>query len=158
MTTSRVVRVPPPVATTPYSMAQRYVGLKEVQGTTANPAILKMLRLDNKWPKDDAVPWCSAFINYICWQLHLPRSKSLAARSWLGVGTPIPFSSARPGFDVVILNRGGSPLPSEPGPGHVGFYAGTEERFVIILGGNQGDKVSLARFPAASILGVRRLS
>ena len=142
----------------PYALAQRYVGLEEVPGIAANPTILKMLQLDQKWPKDDAVPWCSAFLNYVCWQLRLPRSKSLAARSWLGVGTPVKLSDARAGYDVVVINRNGSPDPSTPGPGHVGFFAGIEDQFVLLLGGNQGDKVSLARFPVSSVLGVRRLS
>jgi hypothetical protein len=39
----------------------------------------------------------------------------------------------------------------------VGFYAGTEGKHVLILGGNQGDTVNVTRFLAKNILGIRRL-
>lgn len=141
---------------TPYNLAQRFVGVQEVGGTLDNPQILAMLRLDGSWPEHDEVPWCSAFVNYICWLLRLPRSKNLAALSWLEVGTPISLDVARPDSDVVVLSRDGG--------GHVGFYA--EHKYapivtqstVTLLGGNQGDKVCLATFPLERLQGVRRLS
>lgn len=146
---------------TAYSLAERFIGTTEVPGVASNPLVLAMLRLDAQWPSGDDVPWCSGFANFVAWLLRLPRSKSLTARSWLMVGTPVPLSAARPGFDVVILKRGGG---NQPGPevldaaGHVGFFAGIEGKFVLVLGGNQGDRVSIERFPAASVLGVRRLA
>jgi uncharacterized protein (TIGR02594 family) len=143
-----------------FEIAQRFVGMKEVVGSSSNPAVLAMLKLDGGWPQDDAVPWCSAFVNYCAWLLRLPRSKSLAARSWLAVGTPIVLAEARPGFDVVIFKRGAGEQPGPDvlnAPGHVALFAGIEEDKVLVLGGNQGDSVSLARFSVATVLGVRRL-
>ncbi len=143
-----------------YEVAQRFTGIKEVSGTTANPQILAMLRLDMNWPEDDSVPWCSGFINYVTWLLRLPRSKSLRARSWLTVGEVISLEEAKPGFDVVVFNRGGG---SQPGPevidapGHVGFYAGVLEKNVLVLGGNQSDSVNISGYPKSRLLGVRRL-
>jgi len=154
-----------------FELAQRFVGIREVAGPVSNAHILAMLRLDNTWVADDSVPWCSAWVNYVCWLLRLPRSKSLAARSWLGVGMPISLEQARPGFDVVVLKRGDGDQPGPEvmaAPGHVGFFAGIEHpartfgdpdtRHVLILGGNQGDMVSVAPFPVARVIGVRRLS
>lgn len=92
---------------TPYAIAERHIGMREIPGSDDNPAILNMLKLDSNWPENDEVPWCSAFVNYCCWLLRLPRSKSLMARSWLAVGKPIYLPDARPGFDIVILSRGG---------------------------------------------------
>lgn len=154
--------------TTAYDLASRFVGIKEVPGAAANPAILAMLNLDEKWPADDSVAWCSAFVNYIAWLLGLPRSRSLRARSWLNVGVPVGLDDARAEYDVVILNRAGGPAnPSIiDAPGHVGFFAGTEDGVVLrpagqskilVLGGNQHDSVSLSLFPRADVLGVRRL-
>lgn len=146
---------------TAYDLAQRFVGFKETPGAASNPAVLAMLKLDGEWPKDDSVPWCSAFTNYVAWLLRLPRSKSLAARSWLTVGTPIGLLDAKPGFDVVILQRGDGVQPSADvlaAPGHVGWFAGLEGDQVLVLGGNQGDAVSIARFPKTRVLGVRRLA
>lgn len=144
---------------TAYDIAMRFTGTKEVAGVASNPLVLAMLKLDGDWPQDDSVPWCSAFANFVAHLLRLPRSKALNARSWLKVGTPIPVGDAKPGFDVVILNRQNGPTnPDLDGPGHVGFFGGIEGQNVIVLGGNQGDAVSLARFPVADILGVRRLA
>lgn len=150
---------------TAYELAQRFVGLKEIKGGMANPQIMAMLKLDNNWPEGDEVPWCSAFVNYICWLLRLPRSKNLMARSWLTVGKPITFNSAQIGFDVAILKR----KYDDPGsntidaPGHVGFYGGTDydgednPSYVFLLGGNQSDSVNLSYYPISKLLGVRRL-
>jgi len=148
---------------TAYDLAQRFVGMTEVAGKVSNPQILAMLQLDQLWPEQDEVPWCSAFVNYITWLLRLPRSKSLGARSWLQVGIPIPinFEDPEPGFDVVILKRGERDQPGPEvidAPGHVGFFAGIEfPAIVLILGGNQSDSVNISRFLIQNILGIRRL-
>lgn len=151
-----------PVEITPYQLAQRFVGLKEVAGAASSPQVLAMLKLDNTWPQGDDVPWCSAFVNYIAWLLRLPRSKDLRARSWLAVGLPVdePFK-AEAGFDVVVLKRGSGEQPGPDviaAPGHVGFFAGLEGRDVLLLGGNQGDAVNVRRYPRERILGIRRLA
>ena len=76
----------------------------------------------------------------------------------LTVGTPIDVAAAEPGFDVVILNRGGVADPTViDAPGHVGFFDHRDGDQVVVLGGNQGDRVSVAPFRAADVLGVRRL-
>lgn len=139
--------------------AKSFIGLKEVAGAASNPAILAMLQLDAKWPTGDETPWCSAFANFVTSNCGLERSRSLAARSWLKVGEPIARPDAQPG-DVVILKRGAG---VQPGPevlnasGHVGFVSGFENGKVLVLGGNQGDSVSIAAFPEARVLGYRRL-
>lgn len=157
---------------TPLDLARRYLGLKETEGHVGNPQILAMLRLDQRWPVGDETPWCSAFVNYIAFLLDLQRSRSLAARSWLKVGTPVSLTSAvgdvhvphplaEPGYDVVILKRGSG---NQPGPevtdaaGHVGFFVGLGPGRVELLGGNQSDLVSVASFPVERVLGVRRLA
>lgn len=136
-----------------YDIAQRFVGLKEAPGVGSNPAVLAMLHLDAEWPTGDEVPWCSAFVNYCAWLLRLPRSKSLAARSWLGVGTPVPLEKAEAAFDVCVFWRGSK----DAATGHVGIYAGREAGRVLVLGGNQGDAVCVAPYPKDRLLGVRRL-
>ena len=142
-----------------FDLAQRYAGIKEVGGSMDNPMILAMLRLDNEWPQNDEVPWCSALMNYICWLARLPRSKSLMARSWLIVGKGITLEQAEPG-DVIILKRGTGEQPGPEvlkAPGHVGFYAGRFGEFIKVLGGNQSDTVKVSRYPVKRLLGVRRL-
>ena len=148
------------IETSAYDIAQRFVGIKEVAGTSSHPQILAMLQLDQKWPGGDDVPWCSAFMNDVGWLLRLPRSKSLRARSWLTVGRPVTIDEAEAGFDVVILKRGKAKQPGPDvieAPGHVGLFAGREGNFVLVLGGNQSDAVNVKRFPAGRVLGIRRL-
>lgn len=142
-----------------YDLAQRFVGISEVPGAASNPMILSMLRLDNSWPNDDAVPWCSAFANYIAWLLRMPRSKNLRARSWLQVGRAIQLEDAVAGNDVVIFRD----KPTDPGPdvidfqGHVAFFSGLEGSRILVLGGNQNDTVNISYFNQLNVLGVRRL-
>jgi uncharacterized protein (TIGR02594 family) len=138
---------------TAYELAQRFVGeITELKGAAHNPLIQwfhMLCALGNDQP--DETPWCSSFANGVCWLLRLPRSKSAMARSWLNVGIPIDLRAARPGYDVVVLERGAAPS------GHVGFFAGQDDASVFVLGGNQGDAVTVAPFPKAKVLGVRRL-
>ena len=146
--------------TTAFDIAQRFIGIKEVGGSVDNPQIMAMLKLDNDWPEADEVPWCSAFANYICWLLRLPRSKSLRARSWLTVGSGVPLSEAKVG-DIVVLKRGKGDQPGPEvieAPGHVGFYAGVMGEFIEVLGGNQSDTVKVSRYPKSKLLGIRRLT
>jgi uncharacterized protein (TIGR02594 family) len=149
----------PFIPSTAFSIAERFVGVREVPGTKHHPLILAMLQLDDSWPVADEVPWCSAFVNFIAWLIRLPRSKSLTARSWLTVGKSIGLADARVGFDVVILrNMAGAPGPEVlDAPGHVGLYAGQEGGGIMVLGGNQSDSVSVARFASDRLIGIRRL-
>jgi len=143
-----------------FELAERFIGISEVVGIASNPQILAMLQLDERWPGGDDVPWCSAFVNDICWLLRLPRSKSLSARSWLLVGEGIDPVIAEAAFDVVILKRGKGDQPGPEvieAPGHVGFYAGRSSRGILVLGGNRGDAVNVWMFEEESILGIRRI-
>lgn len=150
-----------PLIVTPFTVALRFVGLRETPGIVHSPAIVSMLQLVDRSVRDDETPWCSAFVNYIAWLLGLPRSNSLAARSWLRVGEEIPLSAARAGSDVVILRRGDSTAPASviAAPGHVGFFVSWDQAAhkVRVLGGNQGNAVTMADFEEARVLGVRRL-
>lgn len=146
---------------TTYSLAERFIGIQELPGPGSNPFVLAMLQLDNSWPIDDDIPWCSAFVNYICWLLRLPRSKSLAARSWLMVGVEVKLEDAKQG-DVVVLRRPNGPGPEIlQAPGHVAFFSaylrGNGWDNLTLLGGNQNDMVRVGRFPVLDVLSVRRL-
>ena len=151
--------------TTPYKVASKFIGMEEVQGTVDNPQIVAMLKLDQDWPEHDEVhdevPWCSAFMNYICWLLDLPRTEDLLARSWLNVGREVQLDAATIGNDIVILKRGGGDQPGPlvmNAPGHVGFFAGRKSPGAIqVLGGNQSNTVKVSTYPASRILGIRRI-
>lgn len=154
---------------TPFELAQRHVGIKELAGNQHHPLIQWWLSLCGfSTDTPDEVAWCSAFVNGMAWLCRCVRSKSAAARSWLLIGTPVQLTDARVGWDVVVLKRGSGNQPgpevTSGAPGHVGFYAGvevdnaTQKVSVLVLGGNQGNAVSIARFPVENVLGVRRLA
>lgn len=147
---------------TPYDRAQRFVGeIRELPGAAHHPLIQwwhLLCALGSNQP--DETPWCSSFVNGICWDLDLPRTKSAAARSWLTIGESVQLHAAAPGYDVVILQRGDGQQPGAhviAAPGHVGFYAGQTPTEVFVLGGNQGNAVTVQGFPRSRVLGVRRL-
>lgn len=137
---------------TPYSIAEKFIGLQEVPGKDSSSVIMSMLTLDAGWPEGDDVPWCSAFVNYICWLAGVSRSKKLNARSWLDTGRVVPLVEAQQGFDVVVLSRG-----PNPAQGHVGFYHSHGGDTIHLLGGNQNDEVNITPYPKERVLGVRRM-
>jgi hypothetical protein len=74
----------------------------------------------------------------------------LNARSFLEWGTNVEKDPKK--GDVVVISRG-----SEPWMGHVGFFNGFDSNGDIqIVGGNQGDAVSIKTYKADRLLGFRR--
>lgn len=145
------------------SLARRYIGVVlERPGDKDHPLIRWWLSLVGQGLEaHDEIPWCSAFVSAMAWQLELPRSTSAAARSWLSVGTMVGLEAVQPGFDVVVLKRGTGVQPGPTvlqAPGHVALYHSRDAARVMVLGGNQSNGVSLATFPIDRILGIRRLA
>ena len=148
---------------TPFDLAQRFVGeVKELPGVAQHPLIQWWLSLCGfGFDAADEIPWCSAFVNGIAWELRLPRSKSAAARSWLGIGQSLLIADARPGYDVAIFRRFINGMDNGIS-GHVGFFAGLDHvgggREVRIISGNVGNTITIDSFPIADLLGIRRLA
>ena len=109
---------------TGFELASRFVAeIAERPGEAQHPLIQWWLSTCRYgFDAADEVPWCSAVVNGICWELRAPRSKSATARSWLGIGAEVALRDARPGWDVVILTRPPIPLAGTSGgsPGPMG--------------------------------------
>lgn len=74
-------------------------------------------------------------------------------------GQPVELQEANDNT-VVIFTRGSGKQPGPEviaAPGHVAFLVSWDDDTVTVLGGNQGDKVSIKTYPRRRILGVRRL-
>lgn len=98
-------------------------------------------------PRETA--WCAAFVNASLQSSGLDGTGRLNARSFLDWGEEV--SEPQEG-DIVVLSRG-----DNPAQGHVGFFKGFDANGnIMILGGNQGDAVSIKAFPASRLLGYRR--
>jgi uncharacterized protein (TIGR02594 family) len=124
------------------------LGVAEVPGSGTNPRVAAYFReVGSPAIRDDSVPWCAAFVGACLERAGIRSTRSLAARSYLGWGKPAEVPS--PGV-ICVLARG-----SDPAAGHVGFLIGATERRVILLGGNQGDAVTVAAFDRARVLGYR---
>ena len=72
----------------------------------------------------------------------------LGARNWLKLG-----SDSKPALGAVLVFWRESKNGSK---GHVGFYHGEDATAFHVLGGNQSDKVSVARVRKDRLLGVRQ--
>lgn len=131
--------------------AYRLIGLKEDTGPKSNAQILQWARDIGVSYKDDDVPWCGLFVAH-CIASQLPHeplpSNPLGARSYERFGKPV---NPQPGAVMVFWRES-----KESGKGHVGFYAAeTEDGQFLILGGNQGNAVSIMAKPRDRFLGAR---
>lgn len=128
--------------------ALSWLGVSERQGRPAHPEILAFFR-DAGHPEisDDSVAWCAAFAGACLARSGIAPTGSLRARSYLDWGRPldVPRRGA-----IAVLSRG-----SNTALGHVGFLVEARGDKVLILGGNQGDKVSIAAFPRSRVLSYR---
>jgi len=132
------------------AIAKNEIGVKEFTGSADNPRIVEYHAATTYGARDDEVAWCSSFVNWCMREAGQTRTGSAAARSWLNWGTIL--SEPRKGC-VVVLRRGNTNWQ-----GHVGFFnsdGDTPGPDIPVLGGNQGDAVSVSSFPKTRVLGYR---
>ena len=130
--------------------AMTQAGIKEIVGNDDNPEILKYfdeIGFDGVKLKDET-SWCSAFINWVMKSIGQPYTGNLTARSWLnwGVKTDDPETG-----DIVVFWRN-SPTSWQ---GHVAFYLREDSQYIFVLGGNQGNQVSIMPYHKSRVLGFR---
>ena len=146
--TQRLSQLDPSKYDTPFKLASQLVGADEKADTSAISSFIK--RATGKSIDPSQTPWCAAFVEGVLASKGQAGTGSWMARSYLnyGVGTDSPQQG-----DLVVLKRG-----SDPNKGHVGFFAGYDENGnVKVLGGNQGNKVSVASYSADDVLGFRKI-
>ncbi|MCW8843355.1 MAG: TIGR02594 family protein [Rhodobacteraceae bacterium] len=136
-----------------YQLARQHLGLKEWPGAKHNPEIVEMFaEVGHDWVQDDETPWCAAFVGAVLGQAGLRGTGKLNARSYESWGEKVALEDAEPG-DVVVFWRE-SP---ESWKGHVGFFVSEDSSGDIhVLGGNQGDAVSVEPYSDERFLSVRR--
>jgi len=136
---------------TPYDIAKSYIGMTEGAGPTDNPKIMEMYAsVGQAHVEHDDVAWCAAFVGHCLEKAGIRSTRRLNARSYLDWGVPVEIAEARQG-DIGVIPRGRSGWQ-----GHVFFIERVEGQWVWGLGGNQDDAVSVKRYPASKIIGVRR--
>lgn len=131
------------------AMARDKLGVREAPGKANSPIIMG-------WAKQlgakvlgivygaDEVPWCGLFVAKVIAEAGLsPPRIAVRAKAWADWGEPCkPCEGA-----VLVFARDGG--------GHVGFYAGETQRAFLVLGGNQGDAVTLALIEKSRLVASR---
>lgn len=129
-------------------LARDYLGTAEIPGSRNNKDIVAMHQAVSGVAHADEVPWCASFLGFILKKSGIPGSGSLMARSYSRWGEEVDGDPPVGAIVVLSSSRG-------PSSGHVGFCVGVDSAFVHLLGGNQGDRVSIAKFPKRKIVAVR---
>jgi uncharacterized protein (TIGR02594 family) len=124
-------------------IAQREIGQKEKVGGE-NPRIIEYDSATSLHAKEDEVPWCSAFVNWVMLKAGYRRTNSAAAKSWLNYG---PVTKQFQQYWIVVFNRGSS------WQGHVALAMEDKGDKIKVLGGNQGDQVCYALYPKRMVAG-----
>lgn len=129
--------------------ARTYVGVREVPGSKHNPTILSWWSKIGAPFRDDETSWCAGFVGGVLEESGIRSSRSAAARSYLKWGATLPA----PVVGCIVVFWRGSPSGWS---GHVGFVVGKDQRGnLMVLGGNQGDMVSIKPFGRDRVLGYR---
>jgi uncharacterized protein (TIGR02594 family) len=123
-------------------------GVTETVGSIHNPVIMgwaRELGLQNVYTSDE-IPWCGLYTAVVIHRAQRPVvEKPLWALNWnnFGVRVTTPMLG-----DVLTFTRKSG--------GHVGFYVGEDDTAYHVLGGNQGNKVSVARIAKSRLSQARR--
>lgn len=137
----------PPYSPPWLSLAEKELGQSEISGFLHNKRILEYHAATTLKASSDEIPWCSSFVNWCLLECGFGATRKANARSWLEWGVDLRFP---PCGAIAVLKRGNNPVQ-----GHVGFLVFDGRDKIQILGGNQGDKVSIASFPKKDVLGYR---
>lgn len=133
------------------AVARAQLGTRELPGPTHNNKLLAFLNTASRWNgviwKDDEMPWCGGFVAACLVAAGVEPVKLAArAKSWAEWGANLRRSHLVPGAVLVFGREGG---------GHVGFYVGEDAGAYHVLGGNQGNSVSIARISKSRLIAAR---
>lgn len=134
------------------------LGLKEVAGAHDNPRIVAMFQTVGRPDvTDDETSWCAACVGHylvrggVARAALPPKAERLLARSYLKFGHSC--DGLRRGA-IVVFRRG-----SASWQGHVAFALRTVaidgRLYMECIGGNQSNAITVARYPAETVLGYR---
>lgn len=117
--------------------ARRCIDVAEIPGPQTSAVIAGWLHKLRAWWSGDEVPWCGTFCAHCIDAAGLPLPKYwMRAKAWAEWGSRL--AAPVPGCIVVFEREGG---------GHVGFVVGRDRKGnLMVLGGNQGNRVSIAPF------------
>lgn len=126
--------------------ARAHIGEREIPGPAENPWIVRLWQAIKRGGiKTESVPWCAAFVGAMLEAVGIKSSRFESAASYEKWG--VELKSPALGCIVVFSRSGG---------GHVGFVVGRDlAGRLMVLGGNQGDAVSIAPFDRSRVVAYR---
>jgi uncharacterized protein (TIGR02594 family) len=127
-------------------VAEREGFVQEWPGPRHHPRILEYHATTTLEADSDEVAWCSSFVNWCLERVRVPGTGSALAKSWLDWGDELCV----PQPDSIVVLQGES-----SGAGHVGFLIEARDGEVLLLGGNQEDRVGIRAYPAGRVLSYR---
>lgn len=130
--------------------ARAKIGIRETPGPKNNPVIIGWAQrlgakiLGISYADDSNTPWCGLFVAEVMSEAGFtPPPIAVRASAWSTWGEACgPCEGA-----VLVFQR--------PGGGHVGLYVGEDATAYHVLGGNQGDAVSITRVAKDRCVAVR---
>lgn len=127
--------------------ARAFIGVREIPGARHNAMIQGWLRRLGAWWHDDETPWCGVFVAVIMKQAGFEIPKYyMRAKAWADWEANLRTDHLSPGAVLVFGREGG---------GHVGFYVGEDLTAYHVLGGNQGNAVSIVRIAKSRLIAAR---
>jgi uncharacterized protein (TIGR02594 family) len=122
-------------------------GTKEIVGPKHNPVIMGWAKeLGITYYKNDEIPWCGLFMAIVIKRAdRTPVKDPLRALSWVNFGKEVKDPMLG---DILTFKRDGG--------GHVGIYCGENKSVYYVLGGNQGNTVSIVPIAKSRLFEVRR--
>jgi uncharacterized protein (TIGR02594 family) len=133
-----------------YAIAE--LGVTEVPGPDNNIRIMEYARfVELQWPDfSEDIDWSGLFVNYVLKKGGFDQfpSSPLLNRDWARWG--VALDQPKVGALAVLSPTGGTAAT-----GHVGFVVGIEDNTLTILGGNQRDSVSVAKYAKSRTVALR---
>jgi uncharacterized protein (TIGR02594 family) len=110
------------------------------------------------WYNKDSVPWCGLYAAIIACRSangaanRMPPPSYLSSLAWAAFGKTVDIREKNNIWmgDIAVFTREGG--------GHVGIVIGLSKdgQYIVLLGGNQGDKVDIKMIAASRLYAVRR--
>ena len=131
-------------------------GVREIPGSGNDTRVLEYHLATGLQASQDSVPWCASIVSWCLGRAGVPHPASARARDFLRWGQPLSIPAHG---SVGIFQRGRGPQPGPTvvdAPGHVGFLVGeasTDE--LLVLGGNQSDRVCVRVYSVTALLSCR---
>jgi uncharacterized protein (TIGR02594 family) len=98
---------------------------------------------------DDDIPWCGLYAAIICYRRIKRIEEVVRSPLWARNWTRYGVKADKPALgDVLVFSRGSG--------GHVGFYVAEDSACYHVIGGNQGNRVSIIRIAKSRLLAARR--